>query len=263
MAGPAVRRAKVAYGDHPSQFGHLYLPAADPSAASPAGPAPLVVLVHGGSWSTEYSLVVYTAIARDLAARGAVVWNLEYRRVGEPGGGWPGTARDVVAGLRALDDAVAEELAAAGVEPAREQVRLVGHSAGGHLAVWSACELGGATREHRFSTVLAQSAPLDFTLESARGRDSIVALMGRGYEEIPDRYRAASPVFAPVIDATVVAVHTLDDEAIDPAMSRHYVAVAGMRGQRAVLREVPTGGHAAFVSPRSAAHRQTLRDLGL
>ena len=115
---PAVR-----YGDHPDQLANLHLPAAD------GGPWPVVVLVHGGFWRERWDRTTTTPLARDLAARGYLAWNVEYRRVGQPGGGWPGTLEDVAAAVDAL--AEVEE-----ADP--ERVVAVGHSAGGHLALWLA-----------------------------------------------------------------------------------------------------------------------------
>ncbi|MGB6244866.1 MAG: alpha/beta hydrolase, partial [Gordonia sp. (in: high G+C Gram-positive bacteria)] len=106
------------------------------------------------------------------------------------------------------------------------------------------------------------SAVLDFTVGAA-DRPSVRALMGAAYDEAPDRYAAASPACQEPFDALVAAVHTVDDQSVPIEMSRHYVEVAGARGQRVALYEVPTGGHDAFVDPRSAAHRQTLRVLGI
>ncbi|MFT3715593.1 MAG: alpha/beta hydrolase fold domain-containing protein [Gordonia sp. (in: high G+C Gram-positive bacteria)] len=249
------RRHKIPYGPAPSQYGHLYLP--QPSAQR----APLVVLVHGGSWSTKYALVVYSAVARDLASRGAVVWNLEYRRL-EEGGGWPVSCDDVVAGIEAIDGPVAEKLAVLGQRVDRAAVTVIGHSAGGHLAVWAVARLGAATDASTVTTVVSQSGVLDLTVPGARDKESVVTLMGVPYEQDPQRYVAASPTHAPVVDALVVAQHTLDDESVPIRVSRDYVAGAGARGQRAELVELP-GDHAAFLDISSPAHHDTVRILGL
>lgn len=255
-----MQRVKIPYGDSPSTFGHLYLPSA---SARSADHAPLVVLVHGGYWSTEYSLVVYTGLARLLADRGAVVWNVEYRRVGEDGGGWPMTGRDVVDAIRALDGSVADRLAAANIPVDTGHAAVVGHSAGGQLAVYATAVLRGTTRRFTLGTVIAQSPVLDFTETGAFDRPSVVELMGARFAAIGDRYREASPSEQPPFASTIAVIHTVDDQSVPIEMSRRFVARAVERGQSAVLYEVPGEGHDAFVDPTSAATRQTLRVLGI
>ncbi len=110
------------YGDAPSQVADLHLPAG-------AGPHPVVVLVHGGFWRSSYDRTLMAPLAAELASNGYAAWNIEYRRVGEDGGGWPGLFTDVAAAVDAL--ATVPE-----VDPAR--VVSCGHSAGGHLALWIA-----------------------------------------------------------------------------------------------------------------------------
>src|SRR4051812_41275879 len=112
----------VAYGPHPAQVGELYLPPGD-------GPFPVAVLLHGGDWAAVFDRPSMTPPADDLVARGDAVWDADYRRLGD-GGGWPATFEDTAAAV----DAVAD------LDPALDlaRVTVVGHSAGGHLAVWTA-----------------------------------------------------------------------------------------------------------------------------
>ncbi|NNG96166.1 alpha/beta hydrolase fold domain-containing protein [Gordonia araii NBRC 100433] len=257
-----MKRHKVAYGDHESQFGHLYEPAVGPERGD--GPVPLVVLIHGGFFSTRFALTIETAIARLMSERGAAVWNVEYRRVEEDGGGWPGTGADAVAALRALDGKVPAVLPAELLDSiAFDDVAVVGHSAGGLLAVWGTAQLGARTARTRITRVVAQSAVLDLTHPRARDRPTPRNLMGAPYEEIPDRYAQASPILAPVFDAHVIAMHAGGDAAVPVESSRRYVEAVSARGQSAELVVVADEGHDAFVDPRSACTRQTLRLLGL
>src|SRR5688572_18692450 len=113
------------YGRDDQQAGDLSLP----GAARP----PVVCLLHGGFWRMPHGRAELAPIARDLCTRGFAVWNLEYRRVGAPGGGWPGTLQDVGAGIDHL-----ATLAADGIGLDLDRVAVVGHSAGGQLALWSA-----------------------------------------------------------------------------------------------------------------------------
>src|ERR1700724_95725 len=116
---------RLKYGDESVQFGDLYVPADEESH-------PVVILIHGGFWRAAYDLSLMTKLAQDLAARGIAAWNIEYRRVGNSGGGWPGTFLDVAG---ATDYVMT---IAATYRLDLQQVVAVGHSAGGHLALWLA-----------------------------------------------------------------------------------------------------------------------------
>lgn len=257
----AVHRTRVAYGEHPSQFGHIYHPLEE--ADLPAVMRP-VVLIHGGYWTTEFGLTIESAIARQYAERGALVWNIEYRRVGEDGGGWPNTGRDVVAAIRAFDDAVRDRLPEAVAHRVDwNSVAVVGHSAGGQLAIWATVQLRAHTQKARITTVVAQGAALDLVAAGQVGRESVCALMGRPFDQAPDRYRAASPMHQEPFDAHVVVIHGDKDTAIPVELAREYVRAVGERGQSVELVVVADEGHDAFVDPRSVCNRQTIRALGL
>ena len=84
--------ARIPYGDDPLQFGDLRLPPGD-------GPHPVVVVIHGGCWRSDFNLDYIGAFSDALTRSGVATWTLEYRRVGDPGGGWPGTLQDVASGV--------------------------------------------------------------------------------------------------------------------------------------------------------------------
>src|SRR5665213_1373479 len=122
--------ATVHYGPAPSQMAQLFMP---PKTTATKGPHPVVVLLHGGCFLKQYEGFAQTsAIAADLAGRGYAVWNVEYRKLGEAGAGYPGTFLDVAAGI----DALRAEAPKYGLDLKR--VIAMGHSAGGHLALWAA-----------------------------------------------------------------------------------------------------------------------------
>ncbi|MFT4124998.1 MAG: alpha/beta hydrolase [Gordonia sp. (in: high G+C Gram-positive bacteria)] len=256
-----VRRTTIAYGDEPAQFGHLYH-AAD-GADVPERMRP-VMLIHGGYWTTEFSLTIQSAIARHYAECGALVWNVEYRRVGEPGGGWPGTGRDVRAALAAFAGAVRKTLPD-WISPRVDwnSVAVVGHSAGGQLAVWATATLGARPGTARVDLVVAQAAALDLVSAGRLARPSVRTLMGGSPDDVPQRYRDASPIEQPPFDAHVLVIHGAADTTIECAASRAYVETVAARGQSVELVVVPGEGHDVFVDPRSAGNRRTRRELGL
>ena len=205
----------IAYGDHPDQVGNLHLPAGE-------GPWPCVVLLHGGFWRTGWDRTLMTPLAVDLATRGIAAWNVEYRRVGQDGGGWPGTLQDAAAAL----DHVAE---IGGVDSAR--VATCGHSAGGHLALWLAArpripaEMPGAGPRVRPLAAVGQAAVLD--LERASGDElgggAVQALLG-SVERWPERYAAASPAVLAPLGVPQLLVHGTDDDIVPFAESERYAA---------------------------------------
>lgn len=136
LKGPAPA-AKIAYGSAPSQYAELFVPAG-------AGPFPVVVLVHGGCWTIKFGGIDQMKnVAGALAAEGIAVWNVEYRRVDEEGGGYPGMYQDMNGALDAL------RANAARYKLDTTRIVAVGHSAGGQLVQW----IGGRAR-------LPQSSPL-------------------------------------------------------------------------------------------------------
>ena len=137
MISPRIRTLTVSYGPHPSQTADVYLPRGP-------GPHPVVALLHGGLWHASIDRGTMRPIAQHLARAGYAVLNLEYRRLGEPGAGWPGTFLDAADGV-----ALAGRSLRVGRTPAQtpvldaSRVAIVGHCSGGHLALWAAAWLCG------------------------------------------------------------------------------------------------------------------------
>jgi acetyl esterase/lipase len=191
---------RIAYGDAPEQFADLWLP--EPASAEAM---PVVVLVHGGFWRARYALDLMDPLAADLVDRGFAVWNVEYRRVGQDGGGYPGTLVDVGRAVDRLTELTDQPLDL-------DRVAFVGHSAGGHLAFWAAgrdrLEAGepGAGPALLPGLVVGQG-PVGDLVEAARlgaGSGAVVDLMDGTPEELPAQYEAANPSIGPDVAVAVV-----------------------------------------------------------
>ena len=274
--GPGSVRT-IAYGPEPSQVGELYLPPRP-------GPHPVVVLVHGGYWTAMFDRRQVTRLADDLVDCGYAVWNIEYRRIGEPGGGWPGTLQDVADAV----DAVAD------LDPALDtnQVIVIGHSAGGHLAVWTAHRAalpeGAPGALPRIMPVGAVSLAgiLDLTAADAAGLGSVLTdpdaepphgaprparpevwpavaagadegvvrlLLGGHSADVPDRYAVASPKELPDAGVPTLIIHGAADDVLSPAYSRSYADAAIANGVDLRYVELPGADHFDVIDPGGAA----------
>ena len=235
---PGIESRRHSYGELRDQFGELTRP------DSGSDPWPVAVLIHGGFWRERYSLRLEDRLVADLAGRGWAVWNLEYRRVGRRSrGGWPATFEDVAAGIDHLAD-LDEPLDL-------DRVIAIGHSAGGHLALWAA----GRPSRVRLSAAVSQAGLLDLR-EAARRNLSdgaVRELLGGSPEERPDRYDAASPIELLPLDGPTLLVHGADDEVVPPDISRAYARRATHACE---LVELPGVGHMEHLDPDTAAWRQ-------
>ncbi len=248
------------YGPHPDQWGRLHLP--DRGGSSPRG---TVVVVHGGYWRDKYTAELGVPVAEDLVEHGFAVWNLEYRRAGSDGatgaGGWPGTFEDVAAGI----DHLAAIAGRCGLDLGR--VVALGHSAGGHLAVWAAGrhtlppDAPGARPAVTLAGVVSQAGVLDLAAAERLGLSEQAArnLMGGTSAQLERPFALADPARALPIGTAVHAVHSRTDDAVPFALSADYVTAARAAGDPAELHEVG-GDHFAVIDPDQEAYR-TCRDL--
>src|SRR4051794_19675864 len=216
MTAPGVR--EIAYGDHPDQVGDLHLPVADGEPGSGELGIPLAVLIHGGFWRLPWDRTLMTPLARDLAARGFAAWNIEYRRVGQEGGGWPGTLEDVAAAVDAVRGFESID---------SDRVATVGHSAGGHLALWLAgrhrirAGMPGADPLARPCAAVSQAGVADL-VAGARDRlggGACQALLGAEPAGATERYAAASPQALLPLGVPQFLVHGARDDIVPPEQS--------------------------------------------
>ncbi|MEE6258382.1 alpha/beta hydrolase family protein [Plantactinospora sonchi] len=229
---------RIRYGDHPDQVADLRIPA-------PGPPRPLVVVIHGGFWRVEYDRQHTGPLAADLAVRGWPVAQLEYRRTGQPGGGWPGTFDDVLAGVSALPGLARAALPTGRVAPGGPI--LLGHSAGGHLALWYALQ---APDDVRGVLALAPVTDLAEAYRLDLDGGAVAELLGGGPEEVPERYAAADPARNAPPKAPTVIVHGRQDQRVPVELSVGYATLtpAGPR-----LIELPDCEHFAVIDPLSPA----------
>ena len=238
---PTVADARLPYGAESSQFGELRLPTRGD------GPFPVVVNIHGGFWRARYDLSHASPLCADLAARGFATWNLEYRRIGEAGGGWPGTFEDVANGVAHAADLARH------YPLDLDRVVLMGHSAGGQLALWVAKERLGFTP--RGVVALAPVADLRRAWELKLSDTVVADLLGGAPDERPAQYDIASPIERLPLGVPVRIVHGAADDIVPIELSERYVAAARAAGDRATLHALPDSDHFAPIDPRSDAWR--------
>jgi acetyl esterase/lipase len=244
---PRLPDARREYGPDPSQFGELRLP-----HGAPGGPWPVVCVVHGGYYRARYDLSYMTHLSSALTEDGVATWTLEYRRLGEPGGGWPGTFRDVSDAfdvLRTLQH----------VDPSR--VIALGHSAGGHLALWLAnrpLELSAPDPLAITGVVaLAPVADLERASKLQLSGSVVDELMGGTPSQNPERYALVSPIQRVPSGVPQIVIHGTADTDVPFELSERYVTAARAAGDPAELVSLPGVDHFAPIDPRAQAFTAT------
>lgn len=243
-APPATIPAPVrtlSYGSGRQQVMDLTLPPGP-------GPFPVAFVLHGGFWRGRYGRSLMTGLCADLAARGWAAVNVEYRRLGRlrgGGGGVPATLEDVGAAL--------DHLAGVDAPLDLDRVVSVGHSAGGHLALWVA-----GARENarvRCAGAVGQAAVSDLERAAALGLGGGVVerFCGGRPDEAPERYRLASPIARLPLGVAQLLVHGDRDEPVPHALSEGYAAAARAAGDEVTLVLRPGDDHMVHVDPASGA----------
>jgi acetyl esterase/lipase len=238
---PPRADARVAYGGDSNQFLDLRLPPGK-------GLRGLVVSIHGGYWRARYDLGYMGHLCAALTAKGIVTANLEYRRVGNAGGGWPGTFADVRAAFQFL------------LQNSRQyqfdlgRVVVIGHSAGSQLGLCL------AAHEKGVKAVISLAGVVDLQRAYALhlSNDAVVEFLGGTPAEVADHYREADPMKL-AIQARQWLVHGAEDDIVPPAFSRDYVGAKQKAKEDARLVEIAGAGHFEVVDPRAAAWKDVER----
>ena len=262
---PPTANHRIHYGPNEFQFGDLWLPKLTAHQL-----APLVVFIHGGWWQSEYDLAYAGHLCADLASHGIATWSIEYRRVGSTGGGWPTTFQDVAAAY----DYIATLAKDFPLDITRTTT--MGHSAGGHLALWlagrhhipttsplhspqpmhpphAAISLAGAV-DLRLTIDL--SSPFAFPL----GKPAVIELMGGTPAQFPDRYKAGNPGELLPLNVKQFLVQGAADTIVNPQLAPRYADNVRKQGDTVSVIALPSADHFDVVDPESTAWH-TIRDL--
>ncbi len=248
---------RLPYGAYASQFGELRLPKGP-------GPHPLIVAIHGGWWRSEHGLETHAHQCAALTREGFATWNIEYRRLGEDGGGWPGTLHDVSAAI----DFVTSIASTYRLDLAR--VTTVGFSAGGHLSLWAAAR-------HRYAMRAAQTMSRPVVLRGAVALAGAVDLIGcadlnlsggivaeflqGSPQRQQSRYVQCSPLELLPLGIRHTLVHGTDDMSIPYQISENYHREAVRRGDKCKLILLPHTQHFELIDPLAPCWPRVLKAI--
>jgi len=227
---------RIQYGTDPLQFGELRVPGGN-------GPYPVAIVIHGGFWRAAYDLDYISHLCVALNEAGIATWSLEYRRIGNSGGGFPGTLDDIAAGANYL-----------GKLPASyhldlNRVVVVGHSAGGQLALWLAGQKNSIKLQGIVS--LAGVSDLRRAYELKLSNTVVADFLGGSPDTVPDRYKIVSPIELLPLGVPQRLIHGTLDSNVPFEISKSYVAAAKSRGDDAELIPLEGAHHFELIDPRT------------
>lgn len=243
-APPADRR--IAYGPAEQHFGELRLPAGP-------GPHPVAIAIHGGFWRAGFNLLYMGHACEALRAAGIATWNIEYRGIGHDGGGFPGTLRDAASASACVNRIEGLDLSRA---------IAIGHSAGGHLALWLAASWHGIPL--RGAVSLGGVADLDRAWELGLSNTVAADFLGGGPRDHAERYEMASPYRRLPRGVPTRLIHGDADDVVPIEIAERFEGAACAAGDDCRLIRLPGAGHFEVVDPRApewAVVERTIREL--
>lgn len=235
---PPAADARLSYGVDPHQFGDLRIPKSK-------GPHPLVMNIHGGFWRNRYDLAHAGHLCAALTQKGIATWNVEYRRVGDEGGGWPGTFDD----LRRAYRFISQWADKYNINTKRG---VMGHSAGGQLALCLAAHESSV----RAVVSLAGVVDLRRAWELHLSNNAVAEFLGGSPDQVPEHYREADPMQLDIKVAQQCVVHGAADEVVPPDFSRRYAEMKTKAGEKVQWVEIEKAGHFDVIDPRSEAWKE-------
>lgn len=243
----------IAYGSEPRQFGQLFLPRGP-------GPFPVAVVIHGGCWKKFADLKNTMPMSDALRNAGIATWNIEYRPVDDEGGGWPGTYLDVAAAIEHLRTIARDH------PLDLKQVVTVGHSAGGHLALWAAARhrliknsplyAANPLRIHAAVNLAGPGRLQSLTAEQQQkvcGSVPVTQLLGGEIDRLPQRLRDGSPADMLPLGVPQLLITGSRDSLVPPALGEEYAALAEKSGDQAQMIVVEGAGHFEVIAPGTPA----------
>lgn len=236
---------RVPYGADPNQFVDVRLLPAK-------GPHPVLINIHGGFWRAKYDLTHAGHLCEAVRGSGVATFNVEYRRVGNEGGGWPGTFADIRAAFRFVRQSSRFNLNV-------DRLVVMGHSAGGQLALCL------AAHESSLANVISLAGVVDLKKAFALhlSNDAVVDFLGGKPDAVPEHYREADPMELSVSRARQWLLHGREDDTVPPDFSRDYMkyktsakSAPGEKNERVELLDIAHAGHFELIDPASEAFKQ-------